>query len=137
MSIVIDASVAVKWVIDEPGSDAALALRDEEGLIAPALWLAEAANALWRIARVGNITTDEAHESFAELRVSPVTSVAIEPHLPAALALATEMRHPVYDCIYLAVAISRNIQVVTDDRRFAAAVGRLPHLAGRARLLGS
>lgn len=44
MSIVVDASVAVKWVLNEPCTEAALALRNEE-LIAPALWLAEAANA--------------------------------------------------------------------------------------------
>jgi len=36
--IVVDASVAVKWVLDEPDSAAAVALRDEE-LIAPVLWL--------------------------------------------------------------------------------------------------
>ena len=47
MSVVIDASVALKWVFDEPDSEAAEALRNEE-LIAPALWLAEAGNALWR-----------------------------------------------------------------------------------------
>ena len=47
MRVVVDASVALKWVFDEPESEAAVALRDEE-LVAPALWLAEAANALWR-----------------------------------------------------------------------------------------
>ena len=57
MSIVIDASVAVKWVLDEPRSDAALALRNEQ-LAAPALWLAEAANALWRHVRVGELTAE-------------------------------------------------------------------------------
>ena len=47
MGIVVDASVAVKWILNEPGTKAALALRlrDEE-LIAPVLWLAEAPNAL-------------------------------------------------------------------------------------------
>lgn len=136
MSIVIDASVAVKWVVDERGSDAALALRDEGELIAPALWLAEVANALWKIARAGNITAEEANGRFAELQDSPVTTVAIDPHMPTALALATELRHPVYDCLYLAVAIFRNTQVVTDDRRFAASVAGSPYLAGHIRLLG-
>src|SRR5256885_7349326 len=52
MRIVVDASVAVKWVLNEPRTDAALALCEEE-LVAPALWLAEAANALWRHVRLG------------------------------------------------------------------------------------
>jgi predicted nucleic acid-binding protein len=137
MSIVIDASVAVKWVVDERGSDAALALHKEGELIAPALWLAEAANALWKNVRAGNMTAEEANELFAELRDAPVTTVAIDPHMPTALALATELRHPVYDCIYLAVAIFRNTQVVTDDRRFVASVLGSPYLTGRIRLLGS
>ena len=58
MRIVVDASIALKWVIPEPDSDAANALRAAE-LIAPALWLAEAANALWRHARLGKITAAE------------------------------------------------------------------------------
>jgi predicted nucleic acid-binding protein len=47
LTVVIDASVAIKWVLEEPGSEQAISLQDEE-LIAPALWLIEAANALWR-----------------------------------------------------------------------------------------
>jgi predicted nucleic acid-binding protein len=50
--IVVDASVALKWVIPEAGSDAAAGLLHDE-LIAPDLWLTEAANALWRHARLG------------------------------------------------------------------------------------
>jgi predicted nucleic acid-binding protein len=36
VSIVIDASVVLKWVLDEPGSDVAAALSDRE-LVAPTL----------------------------------------------------------------------------------------------------
>jgi predicted nucleic acid-binding protein len=53
VTIVIDASVAVKWVVREPDSDAADALLDDIELIAPVLWLAEAANVLWRRACIG------------------------------------------------------------------------------------
>jgi predicted nucleic acid-binding protein len=138
MSVVVDASTTVKWVVDERGSDAALALlRDEEELIVPSLWLAEVANALWKIARTGNITTQESATRFAELSDAPVTIVAIEPHMPAALALANELSHAVYDCVYLAVAIFENTQVITDDRRFVASVAGSPHLSSRVRLLGT
>jgi predicted nucleic acid-binding protein len=131
--IVIDASVAVKWVLDEPGSDAAVALRDQE-LIAPAFWLAEAANALWRRARIGEISNGEAATLFSELLNAPVASVGMEPHLEVALKLATEIGHPVYDCIYLALALDHRTHVVTGDRRFVAAASTTAH-AGSVRLL--
>jgi len=131
--IVIDASVAVKWVLDEPESRAAVALRDQE-LIAPALLLAEAANVLWRHARIGEITNDEVAALFSELRNAPVASLPIEPCLKPALKLAIEIGHPVYDCIYLALALHHRTHVVTADRRFASAVST-PALAGTVRLL--
>jgi len=131
--IVVDASVALKWVLDEPGSDAAAALRGQE-LVAPALWLAEAANALWRRACIGEITSVEANIRVSELRKAPVASLSIEPYLDQALELAAEMGHPVYDCIYLALALRHGTHVVTADRRFASAAS-IPTRAGSVRLL--
>ncbi|MBI3512743.1 MAG: type II toxin-antitoxin system VapC family toxin [Proteobacteria bacterium] len=134
MSIVVDASVALKWVLDEPGRDAADALLDDE-LIAPVLWLVEAANALWRRSVLGELTADEARERLFELANAPVASLAVEPHLPAALTLATELAHPVYDCLYLALALHHETHVVTADRRFRDVAETLPKTAGRVRLL--
>ena len=135
MTIVIDSSVALKWVLDEPESEAALALRSEE-LIAPSFWLAEAANALWRHARLGQITAEEAFELFDDLTDAPVVSLPIEPRVRQALGLAIEMDHPIYDCLYLATALHHRTEVVTADRRFAAAVTRSAH-AGRVKFLGA
>ena len=134
--IVVDASVAVKWVVREPDSDAADALFDADELIAPALWLTEASNVLWRRVRIGDITADEARARLSELLKAPVASFAMEPHLDRALQLATEIGHPIYDCIYLALALHHGTHVVTPDNRFAAAASR-PDLAGRVRVLGS
>jgi predicted nucleic acid-binding protein len=133
--IVVDASVAIKWVVREADSDEATALRNEQ-LIAPVLWLAEVSNVLWRRVRIGDITTDEARARLSELLKAPVASLPMEPYLDRALQLATELAHPIYDCIYLALALHQNTHVVTADARFAAAASR-PELAGRVRLLGS
>jgi predicted nucleic acid-binding protein len=133
LTIVIDASVALKWVLDEPGSNEAAALRDQQ-LIAPALWLIEAANALWRITKLGHITPDEAAERLAELRNAPVATLAVEPYLGHALDLATAIGHPVYDCLYLALAVRHHTYVVTADRQFASAAN-LPDFSGCIRLL--
>ena len=136
MSIVVDASVALNWVLDEPGKDAADALLDQE-LIAPALWLLEAANALWKRAQRGEISAEQAKERLAELYNAPVTTTSIEDDLPAAADLASALGHPVYDCLYLALAIRENTYVVTADRRFHAVAGHSATLRDAVRLLSS
>ena len=133
MKVIVDASVALKWVFDEPESAAAITLRDDD-LLAPSLWLAEAANAVWKRARLGDITAEEAAVHFCELANAPVVSVAIEPHLARALSLAVEIGHPIYDCIYLALALHHETHVVTADRRFVSAASRAG-LTDRVRLL--
>jgi predicted nucleic acid-binding protein len=133
--IVVDASVALKWVVSETGSDSADALLDQD-LIAPVLWLVEAANALWRRARIGDITVEQAIMRLSDLRKAPVTSLAMEPHLDRALNLATEIGHPIYDCLYLALALRHDTHVVTADRRFASAAN-VSGLTDRVRLLAN
>ncbi len=135
MTLVIDASVAVQWVLEEPHTEAALALKSEQ-LIAPVLWLAETANALWRHVRLGELTAEQALVRMSDLQSAPVALFAIEPHVATALELACRSNHPVYDCIYLALAIHQGTHVVTDDRRFAAAAARV-ELGSRVRLLGA
>jgi predicted nucleic acid-binding protein len=135
VTVVVDASVALKWVLDEPESDAADALSSEE-LIAPALWLVEAANALWRRSRRGEISDEEAMERLSELHNAPVTTTSIEDDLLAAAALASTLDHPVYDCVYLALARRENTCVITADKRFHAVVDRSPDFRGLVRLLG-
>jgi predicted nucleic acid-binding protein len=134
MSIVVDASVALKWVLDEDDSDAALAVRDNE-LVAPSLWLAEAANALWRRSVSGELTHAEVTERLSLLTDAPVTSTPIELDLAEAVRLAVALSHPVYDCLYLAAALREETYVVTADRRFHAAATAL--LPSAVRLLSS
>lgn len=120
-------------MLDEAESKAALALRGED-LIAPALWLAEAANALWLRSRIGDISAQEASSRLSELLNAPVASLAVEPYLNRALKLATQTGHPVYDCVYLPLALHHDTRVVTADQRFVSAAGR-EGFAGRVRLL--
>ena len=134
MSLVIDASVALKWVLDEEGADAAAALRSET-LLAPAFWLVESANALWRHARAGGLTLEETLERLDLLAAAPVTAVPITIDIVGATRLAHALSHPVYDCLYLALAIREDTHVVTADRRFHAVVNGSPRLNGRVRLL--
>jgi predicted nucleic acid-binding protein len=134
VTVVIDASVALKWVLVEPDSDLAVALLDQD-LIAPAFWLIEAANALWRRGQQGQITADQVTDRIVELRNAPVSSPVVDDDLLAAASLALELGHPIYDCLYLAMAIRENAVVVTADRRFRDAADRSAARAGMVRLL--
>ncbi len=132
--IVVDASVAMKWVLPEDGSDAAWALR-AQNLIAPSYWLLEAANALWRYSRRGIITLKDADSLLHELGCAPVASQPVADDIAVALAFALRLGHPAYDCLYLALAVRHDTHVITADRRFFGACGKDDRLKDRVRLL--
>jgi predicted nucleic acid-binding protein len=130
---VVDASVAVKWLVQEPFSDqAARLLTSGHTLVAPELLFAEATNALWAMCRRGDIGTTDFSEAVGVLRAAPVAVPATVRHLAAAAGrLAIDLDHPVYDCVYLALAMQEQCSVVTADRRFHEVVGAHPYLEDR------
>ena len=132
--VVIDASVAVKWVLDEPGSPQARALAGAR-LEAPDLLLVECANILWKKVQLGDLRQAEAMARMDLLNQAPVTWASSPDLLGNALRLALHLRHPVYDCLYLALALELAIPLVTADRRFVQAVSRRPPLARLISLL--
>jgi predicted nucleic acid-binding protein len=58
----------------------------------------------------------------------PVELVASDGLLERALELAVALKHPVYDCLYLALALDRGARVVSADRHFLAALRRRSEL---------
>jgi len=121
--LIIDASVAVKWVVEEKLSGAARSLAGRS-LHPPDLLYIECANILWKKAVKGDVTLKLASRALKELQTSPVTIAASGPLLERALMLAGELRHPVSDCIYLALAEERKMPLVTADQRLAQVVVR-------------
>ena len=130
---VVDASVAVKWLVAEPHSDASARLLDlDVTLLAPDLLFAEAASALAAKHRVGEIDAHELADAVDLLRSAPVATPLSMRRLAASSArLARDLGHPVYDCFYLALAIHENYPVVTADARYHDKVRRHPYLADR------
>ena len=130
---VVDASVAVKWLVTENFSDQAVRLLDGElTLIAPELLFAEAGNALWVMCRRGIITKADFAEAVGVLRAAPVSvPVSMRQLATSAGRLATDLDHPVYDCFYLALAVQEQLPVVTADRRFYDIVHKHPYLSDR------
>lgn len=134
MAVVVDASVIAKWVLREADSAAALAVRTET-LIAPSPWSAEVANVLWRRVMQRQLEPDEANQMLADLQGAAVSEVPTGPLAAGALRLAVNLNHPIYDCLYLALAIREGSHVVTADRRFAALAGQRDELRNRIRPL--
>ncbi len=129
-SVVVDASVGLKWVIDEPGSDAAVALILSRLLVTSGLFWAEAANALAIKERRGEIDRDDLEDAWRDLAQAPLEVVPLDAaDTRAALALAADLKHPAYDCCYLGLALARGTVVVTADRRFRRSVEAHPSLA--------
>jgi predicted nucleic acid-binding protein len=125
---VVDASVALKWFLaDEPDADLALKiLGTGEMLIAPDIIVAEVCNAAWKSARLGRIAQAQVEEIAASLPRF-IESFANSAMLaPRAVAIASQLDHPVYDALYLALAEREAVQVVTADTRFRSKVRGTP-----------
>lgn len=121
MSFVIDASVALKWVLTEEGSDRALALLANHALAAPELFWVECANVLWVKARRGQIGAIEARAAFAAIAAAPVSIVPAQGLSAAAQSIAFDLDQTAYDCLYLAAALSTRKTLITADEVFADA----------------
>ena len=130
---VVDASVAVKWLVEEDHSGEAIGLLGGGSrLVAPALLFAEAANALWAMHRRGEISADDMSDAVDALRAAPVSLPTPMLELaPAASRLGADLDHPVFDCFYLALAIQTQYPVVTADERFHDKVRGHPYLSDR------
>jgi predicted nucleic acid-binding protein len=123
MSLVVDASVAVKWFLPEDGSSDALALKDEgTDLIAPATALYEIYHALWNADRIGRVAGIDLAGAPQLLAKAFAIVAPTEPLFAPAARLAAGLPHPIYGCFYLALAQRENAAIVTaDERLFAAA----------------
>lgn len=121
-TIVIDASIAVKWVVEEEGTEAALGLRSGFRFLAPELLIAECANILWKKVQRGELLSDEAILAGRLLERSGIGFVPMWGLLEQATELAISLSHPAYDCVYLAVARQNQARFVTADRRLLRTV---------------
>jgi len=139
--IVVDASVAVKWLISERDEDAAEnLLRSEQEVVGPLLLRVEVAAAVARKARYREIPEAEAAaaiELWAAILRGDIDLFAEDDDLHRALKLSLELDHPLQDCIYLALAERLDAPLITADEKFAAKArsrySRVRTLAGARR----
>ena len=112
---VVDASVVIKWVVDEPGSADALTLLTAHTLIAPDLVLPECANILWKKVRRRERSAEEALFASRLIEAADLQLRELLPLFGPSVELAAELDHPAYDCTYLALALQEQLQFVTAD----------------------
>ena len=123
MRLIVDASIAVKWLIAEPHShEARQLLAPRIVLHAPDFVLTEVANVIRKKARRKEIPSpqpyvDELAKMTDAVALQPSTELVVK-----ATALAVRIDHPVYDCVYLACAEEWAAPLVTADERLARRV---------------
>jgi predicted nucleic acid-binding protein len=132
--ICVDASVAVKWILDEERTDLATtlyddALRSGRLIVAPPLLLLEVTNILrQRMRGPGRISLDEALDILDDILAFKFLINNPAGLHRQALVLADYLGLPAaYDAHYLALAESLGCEFWTDDQRLLRQVGnRLP-----------
>jgi predicted nucleic acid-binding protein len=136
-TFVIDASIAVKWVVDEDGTREALTLRQKAKVIAAELLVAECANSLWNKVQRNELLKEEALLAARLLQGVEIELRPMRSLFETATRISIEINHPAYDCVYLALAGVSKCQFVTADQRFLHKLhqGRHRTLRGRAILL--
>ena len=124
--LVLDASAVVR-IIEGSSESVVLheALLAADLVIAPELMLTEVANALWRLQRAGQLDA-------ASLQPLLARATALVDHIepdrtlqPEALALATHLNHPVYDCLYLVLARREVATLLTADQKLHGLAGKV------------
>lgn len=121
--IVVDANVSLKWFLPEYGmAEAFSLLRSGRKLVGPWIIRDEVVSGLVRRVRRKELAAKEARACVAdwmqELRRETVHLINEESLLTDAAEMGFELKHPLFDCIYLALAEHLGAPLVTADKTF-------------------
>lgn len=115
MTVVVDASVAAKWFIQEPETSFADALRAQGSVIAPDLIIAEVMNVVWKNNRLGRFSLDQARRVAGTLGSAFTELIPCTRLTQDALKIAIALDHPIYDAFYIAGAELADVELITAD----------------------
>jgi len=123
--LVIDASVAAKWVLpkEKLAVEAAELLagygKGEIAFAVPDLFWAETANILWKAARLGRQTRAQTEVGLQELLSLALPTTPSVDLVSVALRLAIAYDRTIYDSLYLALAVKLSTRLITADEKLA------------------
>ncbi len=122
--IIVDASIAAKWLLPEPDSEKATTLLlEERTLIAPELIRIEVYGALTKAHRLSRIDTDSVEKHCgvwdALLTQGALSLSPDEIDIKEAVRLSVQLSHPVQDCLYLSAAQRLKAPLATTDNKLA------------------
>ena len=126
MSLVLDCSVALAWILPDEGEHRVAALLERlatEGAIVPEVWPLEVANALLVAQRRRRLKEEDIERALRDLAALPI-SVDKETHqhaLGATLSLAREYKLSSYDAAYLELARRTRLPLATLDKKLRSA----------------
>ncbi len=120
--LVVDASIAVKWFLNEPDSRQALSLFGQPyKLVAPPLIRIEVLAAIAKRARMGQIGAEDAAGQMERWRSTLLNRAVFivdgNDQYQDEAALSLQERHSLYDCVYLVLAKKLRVPLVTADQR--------------------
>ena len=116
-TIVVDASVVIKWFIPEVHAIAAGHLLHKNfKLIAPDLIFVEVGSILWKKQRRKEITRTTANDILNDFKRLPIENYEIEPLIDEAWNIAATYQCTVYDSLYVALARTEKCVLATADQ---------------------
>jgi predicted nucleic acid-binding protein len=123
MRVVVDASVAIKWYLDEPHALEARRLLDRTFTrVVPDLFFAEIGNTCWKLHRRSQLPPDILDDIRDAVMMVPLEVHPIRSLLSAAMAIAVRLGTTVYDSLYVTLSEQTHAPLVTADRRLLDAV---------------
>lgn len=116
--IVIDSSIALQWVLPEPGAEEAYRYARANDVISADVLLVEAANVLAKKVRAHTMSGDEAVRGLELITSGVRRLVSVQVLVTRALELSIKLGHPAYDCVFLACAEQEGGVLATRDAAF-------------------
>ena len=115
--IIVDANVAVKWFVAQDGSGVAAKLITRGDLTAPHLLISEVTNTLWRYVKADALDAAKACSAISALPRFFNSIIDDASLAPAAFDLGLKLGYPPYDFFYVALAINKDANLITADKR--------------------
>jgi predicted nucleic acid-binding protein len=134
MKDVLDASVALRWVLPDPLTPHALRLRHEyqqkmHELVSPDIFLDEVASALTKAERQKTIPIGQAAPLYVKVMNTPPVLLSHLSLVSRAIDISSQTRSSYYDCLHVALAEREACELVTaDDKLIRNLQARFPFI---------